>query len=237
MGPAPGKIQAVMLAALLLSSAAFGAAQADDRPIGLIEQLTGAPEAEVGEFDYLYDRDKVDLRPSGSMTVSYFGNCSVDTFAGGVARFKDGEGRSTKGGTLASETRDCQSSEVAMTEDMVEAGAAIKRLTPFGEADWLEWTVKTTPIFKWEMPRRAKGPTQIRVEYADAATPQVIWQTEVSGTHVAYPESAPALEDGKPYRVVANFDRGDDVEGVFSVDPALEVDLSTQNRLVPLGWE
>jgi hypothetical protein len=230
----PGK---TMAAAIAVFWAGLGVPALADRPVALIESLSNAPEAEAQSFDYLYDNDKVDLRPGGTMTVSYFSNCIAETFTGGVAKFDEDDGGSaTKGGSSTQATRNCRTTQVAMTEEMAEAGAAVKRLTPFEESDWQEWTVRTAPIFKWEQPKRADGPTTVRVEFMDAPAPSMVWEGTTTGSYLAFPEGGPVLQVGEPYRVVAHFSNGDEADGIFSVDPALEVDNTTQNRLVPLDW-
>jgi hypothetical protein len=208
-----------------------------ERPVALVESISNAPEAEVSAFDYVYRKDKIDLRPGGAVTLSYFDSCVVETVRGGVVKLKEDSAKVTKGGQSQKSQRPCQSGGVIVTAAMAEAGAAIKRLSPFESGRWREWTVRDRPTFKWNTPRRADGPTTLRVVFADADPTRAHWEGQTSAAFLDYPADAPAFEIGRPYVVTAFFSNGDEVDGVFSVDPALEVPDTPISRLVHLGWE
>ena len=71
---------------------------ADDRPLALVEHVDAAPDGGVQAFDYVYENDKIDLRPNGTLTIAYFDRCVVETITGGVVRMKDDGVKVTKKG-------------------------------------------------------------------------------------------------------------------------------------------
>ena len=231
-------------AAILIAAAAqiaAGAAQAaDDRPVAMVETIENAPDAAVFEFDYLYEGDRINLRPDGQMTVAYFDNCVVETFRGGVVRMRSGGARVTRGGSSTTTIRPCQTAALALDSQASEAGVAVKRVDKLGsllpEEAISELTIAAPrPIFVWPRDRVEDGPATVRLYYLDATPKTLIWEAEVEGARIAYPEDAPALARGMPYEVVASFASGPDLTAVFSIDPELDLPESPLANVIPLG--
>ena len=154
------KRAAASVAAILLTISVT-AAQAE-RPVALVESITDAPEAEFSAFDYVYRKDKIDLRPGGVVMLSYFDTCVVETVRGGVVKLTEDSAKISKGGQSSKSQRPCQSGQLVVTAEMAEAGAAIKRLSPFESGRWREWTVKDRPTLQM-------GPAKTRRRTNDRA--------------------------------------------------------------------
>ncbi len=217
-----------------------GAVLADERPVALIESIENAPDAEVQIFDYVYKGDKIDLRPQGVMVLAYFDSCAVERITGGKIKMQTDKAKLEKDAQSVMATRACRTAVVELDDDASEVGAAVKRVSPFDADVWQEWAINTTqPIFKWPYQKKAKGDVSVRIYDADAPTERLIWQTTVPETtrYVIYPESAPPLSVGKPYRVTAAYEKKYAYSSVFSYDPDLEIPDGAANRLVPLDEE
>ncbi|WDI30165.1 hypothetical protein PUV54_09355 [Hyphococcus flavus] len=229
------------VASLIVSGLWFAsgtASAANDRPVAMVELISDAPEATVFDFDYLYKGDKVDLRPEGQMTIAYFDNCIVETFQGGVVRMRDDDAKTSRGGTSTTTMRACQTAALAIDSEATEAGVAVKRVDDslLPEEAINELTIAAErPSFVWPRERTRGEPVTVSVYYLDAEPKTLLWQTEVNGVQVAYPEGGPALERGMPYEVVVSFSRGDDMKTVFSIDPDLELPASPLTSVIPLG--
>lgn len=203
------------------------------QPVALIESIAAAPDADVEMFDYVYIDQTVDLGAEGVAVLAYFDSCVRETITGG--RVSIGRERSTvSGGKIESETLACRGAVPIIVADASEAGAAVKRLTPFDSAEWREWTVKSRqPIFKWER-EGGEDPVFVVVAYLDSKPFRLIWQGISTDTHLTYPEDAPPLEVGMPYLVQIQHPNGRQVSAVFSVDPWVDVAHNAANRIVPL---
>ncbi len=230
------RILAAAFTSVLIVSGAGGPLLAKDtRPVALIEQIENAPDSELRNFDYVYNKTQIDLRPGGQVVLAYFDTCEVETFTGGVVKVKKDGAKPSKGGTSAKQSRPCRTEKVALSKAAKEAGASVKRVSPFRAEDWREWALNTyQPLFKWPNDKKRKGPVEVTVYYADARPMQLIWQASATGAYLIYPEDAPALTIGMPYRVVADYAKGKSAEAIFSIDPALELPSGPLNRLVPL---
>lgn len=222
----------------VMAAAIGGAKAADDRPVAMVEFIADAPEANVFDFDYLYDGDRIDLRPEGQMTVAYFDNCIVETFEGGVVRMRDDGARTSRGGTSTTTTRACQTAALAIDAEATEAGVAVKRvddsLLPQEAINELTIAAER-PSFIWPRERTRGEAVTVSVYYLDAEPKSLLWQTQLTGVRADYPEDSPALERGMPYEVVVSFSRGDDMTAVFSIDPDLELPVSPLTSVIPLG--
>ncbi len=216
-----------------------GAAKADDdRPVAMVEFIADAPEATVFDFDYLYDGDKIDLRPEGQMTVAYFDNCIVETFEGGVVRIRDDGAKTSRGGTSTTTMRACQTAALAIDSEATEAGVAVKRVDDslLPQEAINELTIAADrPSFVWPRERTRGEPVTVSVYYLDAEPKTLMWQTQLSGVRADYPEEGPEFERGMPYEVVVSFSRGNDLTAVFSIDPDLELPASPLTSVIPLG--
>ncbi|MEE8247506.1 MAG: hypothetical protein V3S87_09620 [Alphaproteobacteria bacterium] len=204
-------------------------------PVALVESIENAPKAGVELLDYVYMGQAIDLGPSGVMVLSYLESCGRETITGG--RVQVGPGQSTvSGGAMARETVVCQGAKPIITADATEAGAAVKRVTPFDGQDWGEYTIRyRRPVFKWEPERRGE-PVTVTLIYLDAKPPRIVWQGETSSTYLLYPKEAPKIEIGMPYLVQIANAAGRSVSAVFSVDPWLDVaDQSAANWVIPIG--
>lgn len=207
---------------------------AEDRPLALVEHVA-APAAEISAFDYLYDDDKIDLRPDGELRIAYFDSCVVETITGGVVKLnKDKEAKVSKGGVTKRETRPCQTAALALSDESKEAAAAVKRVSPFGE-EWREISIATaTPRFVWPYEDEEVAAT-VSVYLLEAQPAELVWQGEAAENSLAYPEDAPALETGLPYRVAVTVGGKEISAAVFSIDPGLEMPEGVLTTAVPLG--
>ena len=208
-----------------------------DRPIALIEKISNAPDSDLQDFDYAFEGDKIDLRPIGQIVLSYFDSCIVETVTGGQVKIQEDGSKVTKGGTSSLRLRKCRSAIVALDDDSKEAGASIKRVSPFPSDEWQEYALPSPhPVFKWQPPEKAKDTdiTTIKIFYVDANPTRLLWQGTTEGSYFAYPDDAPSFDTGMPYRAVAELANGDAVSGVFSIDPNLEIPDELMNRLVAL---
>lgn len=230
-----------MLAAAAATLLAMGtAAAADDRPVALVELVADAPAAAVFDFDYLYDGDKIDLRPDGQMIIAYFDNCIVETFNRGVVRIRENGARVSDGGQSTQTMRPCQTAALALNTEATEAGVAVKRVDKLGnllpEEAIKEITIAMDrPRFVWPRERTRGEPVKVTLNYLDAETKTLVWEAETAGAQIAYPADAPALERGMPYEVVVSFSRGSNLKTVFSIDPGLELPASPVANVIPLG--
>lgn len=222
-----------ILLGLFLASAWGLAEAADDRPVALVEEIDNAPNAEVERFQYVYEGDKIDLREVGVVTLAYFETCEVVTVTGGVVKVKEDGADVSKGGEARVSVRPCQTSSLALNEDAREAGAAVKRVSPFMGKEWREISVATAhPIFIW--PNGGGADYAITVFYLDEDPVREVWQA-VFANGLAYPEDAPPLEAGMPYEVVISKGGKKQASAVFSIDPALELPVGPLTSAIPLG--
>lgn len=222
-----------ILLGLFLASAWGLAHAANDRPVALVEEIDNAPNADVERFQYVYDGDKIDLREAGVVTLAYFETCEVVTVTGGVAKVKADGVDVSKGGDAQVSVRPCQTSSLALNDEAREAGAAVKRVSPFMGDDWREISVATAhPIFLW--PNGGDADYAIAVFYLDEDPVREVWQAGFANGLV-YPEDAPSLEAGMPYEVVITRNGKKQASAVFSIDPALELPDAPLNSAIPLG--
>ena len=221
-----------MLGMLLAPSVAL----AEDRPLALVEHVT-ATAAEIGDFDYLYDDDKIDLRPNGELRIAYFDSCVVETITGGIVKLnKDKEAKVSKGGVVKREMRPCQTAALALSDESKEAAAAVKRVSPFDEREWREISIATmTPRFVWPHAEDDGRVATVSIYLLEADPAELVWQGEADGHSLVYPEDAPALETGLPYRVAITVDGKEQNAAVFSIDPGLEMPDGILTTAVPLG--
>ena len=212
------------------------AALAEDRPVALIEHIQAGPGAALQAFDYVYKNDKIDLRPDGELTLAYFDNCQTETFTGGVVKLKNASAKITKNGVSTKSERPCQTAALALSADAREAGASVKRVTPFPEDEWREISIVTaTPRFIW--PQSSDGSTEatISIYFLDSDPATLVWQGTSNANNVVYPDDAPALQIGMPYEAVVSYGGDPQTAVVFSVDPNLELPDSPLTNAVPLG--
>lgn len=225
-------------AAIFLPAAAMltTAKAADDRPLALVEHVEAAPEAGVEAFDYVYEDDKIDLRPGGSLSLAYFDSCEVETFTGGVLKLKDDGVKISKDGVSTKSARPCQTASLMLSDEAREAGVAVKRVTPFPEDEWREISVATTrPTFIWPSEGNEDGATTLSVFLLEADPVQLVWEANAAGHFLTYPEDAPLLMPGLPYQVAISRDGKVQTSVVFSIDPGLELPDGALTTAVPLG--
>lgn len=201
--------------------------------VALVESIERAPGSGVAFMDTVQPDQVIELGTTGVLVLSYFESCVRETIYGG--RVVVGRARSAvAGGRVDSTIVDCQGATPVITADLGEAGAAVKRVTPFDPEDWQEWTVQTRqPIFKW-WPEAASGPATVTVVYLDSPRLKIVWQSQTADAFFAYPASAPPLEIGMPYLVQVQKPDGALLSAVFSIDPWLDVADTAANRIVPL---
>jgi len=206
-----------------------------DRPVALVESIEGAPDAGLRAFDYVFENDKIDLRPNGRMVLAYFDSCAVETVTGGLVKIEEDGADVSKGGQSTIAMRKCDRARVALSDEAEEVGAAVKRVSPFEASIWRERALASArPIFKWQPPQNQTRATALRIYYLDADPIRLIWEGGTSDSYFELPAGDATLETGMPYRVEAILPDSNIVDAVFSIDPGLEVADDVMGRLVPL---
>lgn len=219
-----------LLSALIAGVAPASADQ--QAPAALVEAVENAPDAGVGFLDYVYPGKVIDLGSGGTLTLAYFDTCLTETITGGKVTVAEGASE-VDGGDVSTKKVPCQGGRMVVTAETSEAGATVSRVTPFAGQDWAEYTVKTpTPLFKWPA---ADGLATLKVLFMDAEPPKVVWQSQVTGSHLAYPADAPKLEIGYPYQVQMTRTDAPLIAAMFSFDPDLDVPDTVMSRVVLLG--
>lgn len=218
---------------LMLALTSSLAAAGDDRPVAMVDEVRDAPEAGVQKFQYVYVGDKIDLRDNGVLTLAYFDSCEVVTFTGGVVKLKKEGTAISKGGAAEKTVQPCETAALAANEQASEAGAAVKRISPFMGEQWREIaTPSEHPVFIW--PPGEDGDYTISIYYLDAAPVELVWQAPFHNG-LEYPADAPALQPGLPYKAVITNKGKEKISAVFSIDPGLELPDGPLTSAIPLG--
>ena len=174
--------------------------------------------------------------PGGELRLAYFDKCETESFTGGLIKLKSNNAKITKGGVSTKAMRPCQTAALALSVGAREAGASVKRVTPFPESEWREISIVTaTPRFIWPRNKNAESDATISIFYLDADPAELVWQGTSSAHHLTYPSDAPYLKVGMPYEVVISYDGKRPTSVVFSIDPNLELPDSPLTTAVPLG--
>jgi hypothetical protein len=216
------------IAGLLAAATALpAAAQNRGTASALVEDVKSAPGAGVDFMDYVYPGQTIALGAQGQLVLAYFESCRVETIRGGTVSV--GASSSTvQGGQIRAATRPCDQKKFAATAQTAEAGAAVKRITPFDQRAWSETTIKSgKPMFRWQS---AGGPVTVKV--VDQDTRQVVWSAQTSKNYIEYPARSP-LQPGVPYAVEVSGPKGS-MGARFSVDPDLDLADTLLNRTVPV---
>ena len=194
----------------------------------LVEDIENAPDAGVSFLDYVYPGQVIELGAAGTIVLSYFVSCRIETVIGGRLEVTR-EASIVSGGRLSQKSAPCQYDQAMITAATGEAGAGVTRIPD--DAIFDEWTVKSTrPTFKWS---RAGDATVVVVDLdADPDTP--VWTARVTGSHIDYPADAPPLEVGPPYQVRVTMG-GETLSADFSINPDLGGPDTAASRLVPVG--
>ena len=194
----------------------------------LVEDIENAPDAGVSFLDYVYPGQVIELGAAGTIVLSYFVSCRIETVIGGRLEVTR-EASIVSGGRLSQKSAPCQYDQAMITAATGEAGAGVTRIPD--DAIFDEWTVKSTrPTFKWS---RAGDATVVVVDLdADPDTP--VWTARVTGSHIDYPANAPPLEVGPPYQVRVTMG-GETSSADFSINPDLGGPDTAASRLVPVG--
>lgn len=211
-----------LIAQVSFSQASFG----QTKPAAMVEDIKNAPSAGVEFTDYVFPGQTIQLGQRGELKLSYLASCRSETIRGGTVTV--GEQQSTvSGGRVEGTQRPCDTKKFAANVQTAEAGAGVKRLTPFESKAWSEVALKSSrPIFRWD----GKGNATVRVLNESK---QAIWSGSTAKSFIEYPSSAPRLEPGMPY-VVEVAGIGAPFYARFSVDPDLEIADTVANRTVPL---
>ncbi len=232
-GPA-ARAAAVIAIAVVVQAAAGGTAAVAQQPQGgnpaaLVEDVKAAGGAGVEFMDFVYPGQSIPLGAQGQLVLGYFSSCRVETIRGGTVTIGTAESR-VSGGQVRSSNRPCDPKRFAATTQTAEAGAAVKRVTPFDERQWAETTLKSDrPVFRW----RDKGPVTVRVMESGQPAQQVVWTASASKGYVEYP-GRPALQPGVQY-VVEVSGSGGTKHAAFSIDPGLELGDGLLNRTVDVS--
>ena len=221
---------ALLAAALSTATAAFpAAAQNRGQATALVEDVKSAPNAGVEFMDYVYPGQRIALGAQGQLVLDYFSSCRVETIRGGTVLIGTTES-TVQGGQLRASTRPCDTKKFAATTQTAEAGAAVKRVTPFNQRGWSETTLKSNkPIFRWQT-----SAGSVTVKVVDQDSKQVVWSGQTSKTYVEYPASGKPLEPGVLYLVEVTGGSGT-MNARFSIDPDLDMPDTVLNRTVPVS--
>ncbi len=199
----------------------------------IIESIENAPNAGVDFLDYVYPEQTIDLGPRGTLVLSYFDSCLVETVRGGEITVRPGASE-VRGGRVSSKKVPCQGTQMFVTAELSEAGATVNRVGEEYLDDWSEWTVTAMrPTFKWDQGGQL-GASLVSVLDVEADPPRMIWHGQVAGDRLQYPQDAPALEVGWPYKVQVTRPDGREPSAYFSIDPDLELPNLALSGVVPL---
>ena len=199
----------------------------------IVESVEGAPKAGVAFLDYVYPDQVIELGRNGVIVLSYFDSCLVETVQGGRLTVQPGASKLV-GGRVRTDKVPCQGTRMFVTAETSEAGATVTRISTEDQDDWSEWTTKSPrPVFKWRQSDTA-GAAKVTLFEMDEEPPKAVWQAESEGGHVAYPEAAPELAIGLPYRVEVHLPGGGKVAALFSIDPDLDAPDTAMSRVVPV---
>ncbi len=205
----------VAVAVAFVLAAAPASAQSESAA-ALVEEIENAPDAGVSFLDYVYPGQVIELGAAGTIVLSYFDSCRIETVIGG---------------RLSQQEAPCQYDQAMVTAATGEAGAGVTRIDPQGNPIFDEWTVKATrPIFKWA---RA-GDATVSVVDLDADPDTPVWTARVNGSHIDYPADATPLEVGPPYQVRVTMG-GKTLSTDFSIDPDLGGPDTVVSRVVPVA--
>ncbi len=222
-------ILGVAVAVAFVLAAAPASAQGESAA-ALVEEIENAPDAGVSFLDYVYPGQVIELGAAGTIVLSYFGSCRIETVIGGRLEVTR-EASVVSGGRLSQIQAPCQYDQAIVTAATGEAGAGVTRIDPQGNPIFAEWTVKAMrPIFKWA---RA-GDATVSVVDLDADPDTPVWTARVNGSHIDYPADATPLEIGPPYRVSVTMG-GKTLSTDFSINPDLGGPDTAASRVVPVG--
>ena len=228
-------VSLAVIASICLSNVVLSQVYAEDRPLGLVEHINAAPGTALQAFDYIYENDKIDLRPGGQLLIAYFDRCEVESFTGGLVKIKSQGAKVSKGGTSAKGPRACQTKALALSQEAREAGAAVKRVTPFPDDEWREVSIAVgTPRFIWPSSSNNVS-ASVSVYFLEAEPAELVWQGTTTDNHLSYPDDAPALKPGMPYKATVSYNGKVQSTMVFSYDPGLNLPDSPLTTAVPLG--
>jgi hypothetical protein len=217
---------ALVAAVALAAATAPLAALAQGRPAAMVEEVKNAPSAGVEFTDYVFPGQRIQLGPRGELKLSYLTSCRSEIIRGGTVTIGEQQS-SVAGGRMEGAAKPCDTKRFAANVQTAEAGAGVKRLTPFDSKSWAEVARATDrPVFRWD----AKGNATVRVLNEDR---QAVWTATTAKSFIEYPRSAPKLEPGMPY-VVEVSGIGAPFYARFSIDPDLEIADTVTNRTVPL---
>lgn len=203
-------------------------------PVGLVTEIRGADEAEIGPYEYVYSGQRIPLSVNASISIAYFESCREEVARGaevivGPSGSEVGAQGSKQGRALR-----CRPERMMKPGHMVQPGTAAYE-SPFDIGAWNESTVKSDrPVFM--LPEKLLD-AKISVEVLDVDTPNPtgIWAGEMTSHFLAYPVDAPRLAVGKPYSVKAMDDSGKTYQAIFSVEPDSGASQSKLNDFVVMN--
>ncbi|WP_119417747.1 hypothetical protein [Desertibaculum subflavum] len=199
---------------------------AQGRPAAMVEEVKNAPGAGVEFTDYVFPGQRIQLGPRGELKLSYLASCRSETIRGGTVTIGESQS-SVAGGRVEGAEKPCDTKRFTASVQTAEAGAGVKRLTPFDSKSWAEVALASPrPIFRWE----GKGNASIRILDENR---RPVWSATTPKSFAEYPANAPPLEPGAPY-VVEVSGLGAPLYARFSIDPDLEIADTVANRTVPL---
>jgi hypothetical protein len=208
-------IQPIAFTALILTVLHAGGAARAQAPVALVEAIENAPKASVGFLDYVYPGQVIDLGTAGVLGLSYFDSCILETTRGGVVTVQAGASQ-VAGGSVSTRDVPCQGEKIYQITATSKAGATVTRLGESGKTGPAEWTVSSTrPSFVWPVADKSVS-SELTIIDTDQSPAKVVWQGSANGGKLTYPESAPELEVGLPYKVTAR-GAGGEATAVFTV--------------------
>lgn len=213
----------IILGALLASTVPVHAQLAS----GMVEDLKGAPQAGVDLMDWIYPGQRIVLGSGGELSLSYLSSCRVETIKGGTVTVGQSESR-VEGGTLRAQNRPCDPKKFAATTQTAEAGAAVKRVTPFDTRGGDETALSSLrPVFRWQ-----EGGGTVRLFAVDKPKPELVWSGAAQKSYIEYPTAAPKLLPSVPYTVEVVSASGKKSRADFIINPDLKLADTLMNRTV-----
>ncbi|MBI1180704.1 MAG: hypothetical protein GC201_09110 [Alphaproteobacteria bacterium] len=204
---------------------------ASNRPVAWISALRGVVDPSAVLYGYVREDQRIDLGQQGEITLTYLSPCREESVVGGSVVVTRAGTRTGGGSSANSRALSCRPAA-----DLVLEGNPADRLRregPFRPEAWYEVAINSAdPVFRW--PAEIGAPAQVEVTELDTPEPRALWDSKAYSGSVLYPEDAPALQQGKPYRVRAVLDGDRSYEAVFSFDPDLGYSNAPVNALVVL---
>jgi hypothetical protein len=108
--------------ALLLSLWPLSGAAAADRPVAVVEDVSGSRDVRV--MEYLYEGRRLSLKPDEGLVIGYLGSCLVETITGGEVTIGAERSRVDRGAVSRHKIA-CDAEKLLLTDAQSDAGGAM----------------------------------------------------------------------------------------------------------------